>query len=79
MKVVALLLTIFFLAVHSAPAADLITNLPGVPGGVGSLNFQMYSGYVNIGTQSYNNSYFYWFVESQRSPSTVSSFASRLF
>eukprot|EP00339_Tiarina_fusa_P010167 CAMPEP_0117023382 /NCGR_PEP_ID=MMETSP0472-20121206/17459_1 /TAXON_ID=693140 ORGANISM="Tiarina fusus, Strain LIS" /NCGR_SAMPLE_ID=MMETSP0472 /ASSEMBLY_ACC=CAM_ASM_000603 /LENGTH=461 /DNA_ID=CAMNT_0004729489 /DNA_START=18 /DNA_END=1403 /DNA_ORIENTATION=+ len=50
-----------------APQDQLITSLPGLPGGVQALNFSMYSGYVNI-NKEHNTNYFYWFVESQNDP-----------
>ena len=54
----------------AAPPGAEITDLPGLDGGVSSLNFTMYSGYVTINEQ-HNTSLFYWFVESQRDPSSV--------
>jgi len=53
----------------AAPPGAEITDLPGLDGGVSSLNFTMYSGYVTINEQ-HNTSLFYWFVESQRDPSS---------
>lgn len=72
MKLCLLVFVACVALVSAAPAEQLITDLPGVPGGVQSLNFSMYAGYVNI-NQEHNTNYFYWFVESQRDPANVSS------
>lgn len=70
MKASLFLAFILFGIAFCAPADQLITSLPGVPGGVSSLGFNMYSGYVNI-NEEHNTNYFYWFVESQRDPANV--------
>jgi serine carboxypeptidase-like clade 2 len=50
----------------AAPADMLITDLPGAPAG---LNFNQYSGYVEVDA-ALEKSLFFWFVESQGDPST---------
>ncbi len=43
-----------------------ILNLPGAPANLG---YRQYAGYVNVDPAN-NRQLFYWFVESQQSPST---------
>lgn len=71
MKLQLVLLFAALGVVFCAPSSQLITDLPGVPGGMQALNFSMYAGYVNINSE-HNTNYFYWFVESQRDPTNVS-------
>lgn len=54
---------LFFVSIRAAPAADLITNLPGQP----KVNFKQYSGYVDVNA-SPARSLFYWFIEHESNP-----------
>ena len=60
-----LLLLALLGAVYCAPAANKITNLPGLST---PINFTQYAGYINVDQKS-NRNLFYWFVESQGNPS----------
>jgi len=66
-KVVAI--SLFVCYVLCAPADQKITSLPGLPVPISQLGFDMYSGYVNI-DEEHDTNFFYWFVESQRDPTT---------
>jgi len=60
-------LVLVALVAHLCQAqSDLITNLPGAPA---NITFKQYSGYVIV-NQTHGRNMFYWFVESQGSPST---------
>jgi carboxypeptidase C (cathepsin A) len=64
MMFVFVLLLAFIGLASCAPAADLITNLPGAPA---NIPFKQYSGYL-IANASHNRSIFYWFVQSINDP-----------
>ena len=53
-------------AFAASPQDDLIVNLPGLQD---PINFKQYAGYKTVDPVN-NRQLFYWFVESQDSPST---------
>eukprot|EP01006_Ploeotia_vitrea_P027775 TRINITY_DN60541_c0_g2_i1.p1 TRINITY_DN60541_c0_g2~~TRINITY_DN60541_c0_g2_i1.p1 ORF type:complete len:502 (+),score=22.48 TRINITY_DN60541_c0_g2_i1:25-1506(+) len=55
-----------FYASNAKTSKKQITSLPGLPG---PFPFAMYTGYVDV-QPSHGRNLFYWFVESQRNPST---------
>jgi len=54
-------------AVFAANPDHLIKNLPGIDNSL--IKFRQYSGYITVNEKKGRN-FFYWFVESQNSPST---------
>jgi len=54
-------------AVFAAVQEHLITNLPGIDNSL--IKFRQYAGYITVNEEKGRN-FFYWFVESQNSPST---------
>jgi len=66
MKIFIILVIISIYESSCAPPADKINSLPGLST---QINFDQYSGYLNIDTQ-YGKNLFYWFVESQNNPAT---------
>jgi len=61
----AVIIFTLLVAAFAAPAADLVTNLPGTP--AAGFNFKQYSGYLDVQPGAH---YHYWFVESQGNPSS---------
>ena len=60
---ILLTLSTLLSAALAAPAADLVQNLPGQP----PASFKQYAGYVDVAP---TRALFYWFAESQGSPSS---------
>ena len=70
---IALLLPAILCAHTMEAEADRITDLPGLSSNFSELTFSQFSGYINISNSSNSSTrrnLFYWFSESQATPST---------